>query len=137
MKKTHVFLGLLIFIIGVPLVACSQQSGSQTVQVPAGKTPGVQTSQTPGNELLMPLISRNVPAFASSGYYPASNANDDSYDTAWRSQGSPAWLAYDLSKVPASQRSKVLVAWYNETSNYDHTIVGYYAYNMPRDYTID
>ncbi len=85
----------------------------------------------------IPLISRSVPAFASSASYPASNANDDSYDTTWRSQSTPAWLAYDLSSVPASQRGKVLVAWYNETYNYDHTIIRYDAYNMPQDYTID
>lgn len=86
----------------------------------------------------IPVISRDVPAFASSNSYtPAADANDDSYDSAWRSQGSPAWLAYDLSGVPASTRAKVLVVWYNESGNYDHTIIGTLAYNMPQDYTID
>lgn len=83
------------------------------------------------------VISRNAPAFASAGYYPASQANDDSYDTVWRSQGVPAWLAYDLSNVPVVQRHKVLIVWYNESTNYDHTIINNYAYNLPQDYTIE
>ncbi len=84
------------------------------------------------------LISRNVPAFASTSIHPAFDANGATYDIAWRSQGAPAWLAYDLSQVPAEQRSKVLVAWYNdESGNYDHTIEHYPAYNLPEDYTID
>ncbi len=82
------------------------------------------------------LISRNVPVFASSEAYPATNANDNSYDTTWRSNGA-AWLAYDLSGVPANKRSKVLVVWYNETGNYDHTVIGDAAYNLPESYTID
>jgi lysophospholipase L1-like esterase len=55
----------------------------------------------------------------------------------WRSRGAPAWLAYNLSSVPATERSKVLVVWYTETGNYDHTAVGYPAYNLPQNYTID
>ncbi len=55
----------------------------------------------------MPVISRNVPAHASSG--TASDANDDDYDTIWRSSettsaATPSWLAYDLSGVPAAHR---------------------------------
>jgi lysophospholipase L1-like esterase len=85
----------------------------------------------------MPLISRGVPVFASSQIYAASNANDGDYSTYWR--GSiPGWIAYDLSKVPAAQRGRVIVAWYNDpaTSPYDHTIVGEVAYNSLRDYTV-
>lgn len=83
------------------------------------------------------LISRNVPAFSSSGYTPASDANDNSYDTSWRSQGTPAWLAYNLSSVPAVQRNRVLVVWYNESTNYDHTVTNTLSYNVPEDYTIN
>lgn len=127
MKKRLILLGLLILVVAVPLLiflVLAHQNVRQKAQ-----TSGEVTSES--------VISRQVPAFASSGYYPASNANDDSYDTAWRSQGTPAWLAYDLSSVPISQRIKVLVVWYNETSNYDHTIIGYSAYNLPQDYTIE
>jgi lysophospholipase L1-like esterase len=84
-----------------------------------------------------PLINRHIPSFASTETYPASSANDDSYDTTWRSNSAPAWLTYDLSKLPIAKRSKVLVVWYNGTGNYDHTLLNNSAYNMPQDYTID
>lgn len=83
-----------------------------------------------------PVISLNAPAFASNGYYPASYADDDSYDTAWRSQGTPAWLVYNLSHIPASERDRVLLVWYNESYDYDHTLINNYAYNIPENYTI-
>src|SRR5579859_2379760 len=79
------------------------------------------------------LISRNVPAFSSSSFSPASYANDESYDTSWRSRGTPAWLAYDLSGVSASHRNKLLLVWYNESFNYDHTIINTYSYNTPEN----
>lgn len=93
----------------------------------------------------MPLISRGLPAYTNddcSGSYPASLANDNTYDTTWQACGTPSasspdWLAYDLSKVPASQRGRVLLVWYNETGNYDHTVINDYAYNNIQDYTID
>lgn len=76
------------------------------------------------------------------GAYPARLANDNSYDTKWLSctqpsVGRPVWLAYDLSRVAASGRNKVLVAWYNETNSYDHTVINEDAYNIPGSYTID
>jgi lysophospholipase L1-like esterase len=86
----------------------------------------------------MPLISRGVPAFASSAQNPASSANDADYGTRWVSSG-PGWLAYNLSSVTAAQRGKVLVAWYNDpiTSPYDHSAIGDVAYNIPGNYTIE
>jgi lysophospholipase L1-like esterase len=47
------------------------------------------------------------------------------------------WLAYDLSHIPSSRRSRVLVVWYNETFNYDHTLIDDNAYDIPSTYTID
>ena len=86
----------------------------------------------------MPVISRDKPVFASSAQYPAANANDASYGTFWRSSG-PAWLAYDLSSVPAFQRGRVDVAWYNDptTGAYDHALGGGPAYNNVGAYTIE
>jgi lysophospholipase L1-like esterase len=83
----------------------------------------------------MPVISRGVPAFASSGN--AGGANDSSYSTYWRSNG-PAWLAYDLSSVPAAHRGLVVLGWYNDpiTTPYDHVLVGQQGYNNLRSYTI-
>lgn len=95
----------------------------------------------------LPLISRGVPAYTNDncgGSYPASNADDASYVTIWRtcsgapSASSPKWLAYDLSGVPAAQRRSVLVAWINETtSNYDHVVGGSTPYNLAVNDTID
>jgi len=97
---------------------------------------GVQASPAPAPPPL-PLISRGVPAFASGGY-PASNANDANYATSWRSEttpstSAPAWVAYDLSGVPAAQRHQVLAAWYSIGDWW--TVAVYYA--VPRDYTLE
>ncbi len=153
MKKNQALLGLLILVVVVALIVffvTNQQGLFSQAQTPGVMTPspidsqpsGVATpnpmiTQTPGKAPSGPVISRNVPAFSSSGYNPASYANDSSYDTSWRSQSTPAWLAYNLSSVPASQRSKVLVVWYNQTLSYDHTIIKENAYNLPQDYTLD
>ena len=115
-------------------IACSMLAACATDQVGSGGTPVRRQITRAGAP--WPVISLNAPAFASNGYYPASDADDDSYDTAWRSQGTPAWLSYDLSRVPVSERGKVLVVWYNESYDYDHTIINNYSYNMPEDYTI-
>ena len=90
-----------------------------------------------------PIISRGVPAFASSG--TASYANNAHYwnegkwapDTEWISYTSPAWLAYDLAGVPAPKRSKLLVIWYGGGSRYDYTIVAGATYRMPGPYLLE
>lgn len=130
---------LLLLIILLPLLSCklTQQTTQQQKPTAVSKTPGAASSQIPGGNSSWPVISRDAPVFSSSTYYPVSNANNDNYDVTWRSQGTPAWLAYDLSHVPASSRGEVLVVWYNPTYDYDHTINGDKAYNMPQDYTID
>ncbi|MGD9008194.1 MAG: hypothetical protein PVG41_09740, partial [Desulfobacteraceae bacterium] len=59
----------------------------------------------------MPLISRDVPAYTSSG--ATTRANNDSYDDyCWLSAESyPVWIAYDLSGVEVQQRQQVVVRW--------------------------
>ncbi len=125
-KKTHAIVGLLLllallivgpltvfFVLNRSHVTPHAQAQTQAQgQKGALTQSNVGTTGTPTTPTT--LISGNVPAFSSAGYFPASTANDDSYDTAWRSNGAPAWLAYDLANVPAAQRSKVLVVWYNE-----------------------
>lgn len=64
---------------------------------------------TTGTGSAMPLISRDVPAFAAEGE-PAA-ANDDAPNTAWGASV-PAAIAYDLSATPVAERQQVLVAWY-------------------------
>jgi lysophospholipase L1-like esterase len=57
------------------------------------------------------LISRGQPVFASSG--PAADATDDDGESAWRPDSADdAWLALDLSAVPAAQRKHVVLAWF-------------------------
>ncbi len=79
-----------------------------------------------------------MPAYGTdTAAYPAAQANDGDYTTVWRA-APPTFLAYDLSSVPAAQRQKVDVAWYNEDSGqYDNTLIGDNAYNVPAAYTID
>jgi hypothetical protein len=57
----------------------------------------------------------------------------------WRSAGVPAWLAYDLSGVPAAQRGNVLLAWYNDpvTPDYNFKLTQNLPYNLPSTYTIE
>jgi lysophospholipase L1-like esterase len=84
------------------------------------------------------LISRGLPVYASSEIYAAKNANDGNYATVWRG-AIPGWIAYDLSRVPAAKRARVIVGWFNDplTSPYDHAMVGDIAYNNIRDYTVE
>ena len=89
----------------------------------------------------MPLVSRGLPAFASSsggGRAPA-EANDAANTSHWTSAVVPAWLAYDLSSVPAASRQQSLVAIYAERSNdYDNSILGVADWQqMPVDYTVE
>lgn len=67
----------------------------------------------------MKMISRGVPAYASTG--SASVANDSNYNTAWTSTSSTATLAFDLSGVASANRQQILLVWYNDaTMRYDH-----------------
>lgn len=62
----------------------------------------------------MPVISHRAPVYVS-GTAPAvtpTAANDGNPASMWVSNGIPAWIAYDLSGVPATQRHQVLAAWY-------------------------
>jgi len=119
---------LVLLAIVFPLAGCSLGTNFSHTSTVISPTQHIQDG---------PLISRDVPAFSSNSDTPASDANDATYDTTWRSQGAPAWLAYDLSSIPSAQRKSVLVAWYNESGNYDHTLINYPTYNTPENYTID
>ena len=116
----------------------------------AGDAPGGEAGGALGGDAAtptispMPVISRGVPAFASSG--TASLADDADYDTMWRSSettspSTPSWLAYDLSGVPPAQRQHVDVVFYavgGDYAEYDiYAKSGAVSYNAPRDYTIE
>jgi hypothetical protein len=81
------------------------------------------------------LISRGVPAFASSNPGGAGYANDNDGGTEWRSVLTPAWLAYDLSAVPVAKRQQVLSVYYN--NSYGYTTRYGSHYNNPGGYTIE
>jgi lysophospholipase L1-like esterase len=141
MKKKPAILvaiALLVAVMLLGLYALNQHSPTARVKTAGARIQSQIVSRLPGPTTSAgPVISRNAPAFASSANDPAAYANSGNYDQSWRSQGSPAWLAYDLSKVNVSERQKVLVVWYNQTLAYDHTIINEYAYNLPHDYTLE
>ncbi len=89
------------------------------------------------------IISRGVPAYASAG--TAAYGNNEKYaqvqkwtpDTEWTVYSSPAWLAYDLSGVRATDRAKVLVVWYGGGQLYDCSIIHGASYRMPGPYVLE
>lgn len=98
----------------------------------------IPTKLAHASPAVLPLVSLNAPAYASSQKYSsvaAKYADDNTYDTYWRSTG-PAWLAYDLSSQALT--GNVLVAWYNTlTGTYDHSLVSQVGYNLPGTYTLE
>jgi hypothetical protein len=86
----------------------------------------------------MILISKNVPSFASSLAYQnsTSNASDTDPTTQWTPTQLPAWIAYDLSAVPAAQRQNNLVVWNDERPGYIYTDLNPFV-EVPIAYTIE
>lgn len=82
------------------------------------------------------LISRGVPAYASTGN--ASRASDSSYDTWWQARSTrQQWIVYNLNG--AGSLGKVLAVWYDDqTAPYDYSLIrGYRPIGIPRDYTLE
>jgi lysophospholipase L1-like esterase len=93
------------------VVATSVADASKTDSAPVA----VNLPPAGVGAVAMTLLSRTVPATASAG--TASQGQDDSYGgPLWgltsAQVGNNGWLAYDLSGVPANQRTTVLVALY-------------------------
>ena len=82
------------------------------------------------------VISRDCPAYSSTGTDSASAANDKYYYSFWNSTA-PDYLAYDLSEVSENQRQRVIAVWYNATGQFDYTVVNGSSNGMPSDYTIE
>jgi hypothetical protein len=95
--------------------ASTANAGQGGVGGAAGTTNGAGQGGA-GGARAMKLISRGLPAFASSGV--AESANDDQPNIAWSSESLPAWLAYDVSSVAAADRQQVLLAWYCYFADY-------------------
>jgi lysophospholipase L1-like esterase/thiol-disulfide isomerase/thioredoxin len=101
-----------------------------------GSTPTPQPTPLPGTLAPMPVISRGIPAYASSG--SALESNDSSYDTQWRSSGNPpVWIAYDLSKLPATINGSAMLGWYADNANHGLEWLSGDCYNCPGNYRID
>lgn len=98
--------------------AASQGGSSASAGTTSGgdHAAGKAGSSSAGTAGPMQLLSREVPAFASSGM--AKNANDAQPNVAWSSDALPAWLAYDVSQVAPAQRQQVLLAWYCYWADY-------------------
>jgi hypothetical protein len=95
-----------------------------------------------GGVVPMPLVSRGVPAHASSGRAP--RAVDDDYASVWRSEAvptaaAPAWIALDLSGLPPARRKTVALSWYGDRRNFDYdlSLSRGPAYDLPTLYTIE
>lgn len=149
----------LLAIIGFGLTAC----GSDKTSAPPGASGGDSSTAAgsanagagdtssagasgaglttpPGSTpTAMPIISHGVPAFASTSDNNAgpSNANDGNPATGWMSTALPAWLAYDLSSVPSSQRQEVLIAWYDSSAADYINATPDPSKNVPVDYTLE
>ncbi len=89
------------------------------------------------------IISRGVPAYASAGTAAYGNSAVYAQEGKWIPEGewtvysSPAWLAYDLSGVPAADRAKILVVWYGGAQAYDCSIIKGASYRMPGPYVLE
>jgi lysophospholipase L1-like esterase len=155
-KKKRTAQKLLLFVLFLVLVGSSaggviywkrDQLKQSAKELFKGASQAVKTSIAPTFPPANPtqtttgktagLLSRGVPAFSSNASTPAWAANSGDFDHPWRSVLTPAWLAYDLSRVPAAERNKVLLVWYNQHGAYDHTLIKEPAYNNLKDYVIE
>ena len=121
----------LALALALAWLPCRSPASSDAA--PGVATPGVAAAgAAPG----MKLISLGSSAYVSSG--TASRAYHSTRHDDWRSSGLPAALAYDLSSVPAANRRRIYLLWYNDpTYGYDHTLGGAPGYNNPGSYTIE
>ncbi|MBX4191245.1 MAG: hypothetical protein KW804_00370 [Candidatus Doudnabacteria bacterium] len=124
---------------GSPTITVSATGGSVTRTTTFTLTVTTGASVTPTPIAFMPVISRSKPAFASVNNSTAGQANDANYGTEWSSGTTqPAWIAYDLSTVPANQRQQVVVAWHTGTGNrYDNAIFPEGKFDIPGPYVIE
>jgi hypothetical protein len=104
-------------------------------QTPA-PTPTPTPTPSPGGVSPLPVISRNVPAYAVNAVYLPASGNDANYATQYRGTP-PTSLIYDLSGVPTARRGQVLIAWSNNNNMWDPPAINSPYYNNPRDYSID
>jgi hypothetical protein len=89
-----------------------------------------------------PLISRGLPAYTNDpNAYDPSWVDSGNYGQQWDSIDTPSaehpiWIALDLSSVPTASRQRVVVAWFNDKSDYLQ-LPSTVRYNLPANYTLD
>jgi lysophospholipase L1-like esterase len=136
-KLTGRRLPLIVIVVAVLV------SLLQLAMEPAESAASAPTRETTGRRVAlrtvppMPVISRDVPAFASADSAGAGRADDADYASTWRPAATRAWLAYDLAAIPVASRGRVVLAWYAETGVYDYAAVGDGAPPIPVDYTVE
>jgi acyl-CoA thioesterase-1 len=141
-------LRLPVLLASVLAAACGNENGTRGCQLVRGASPptaaaaALQPDEDSGTNpaLRMPLISRNLPTFASAKSADASKAFDADYGTSWRSGHEPTteepdWIAIDLSSVPAARRATVYSVWFNE-AGYSYETADGHGYALPGDYQI-
>jgi lysophospholipase L1-like esterase len=110
----------LLSLLALPLVACSDADPSPSSPAPDS---GSNVTDAAGSDGAVPpdggawsnpaapnpLLSENVPAFASSGN--AKDANDTNPASAWGTSATSGFIVYDLSGAPKDERQRVLVSW--------------------------
>jgi hypothetical protein len=134
---------------GVPTGDSAAQTvpdaGSDSPSAADAPSSGLDASASDGaianpSTIAMPHISAGVPAFASSSanyQTVAASANDADPLTSWSPSSLPAWIAYDVSGAPASQRQSALVVWNAlHSGGYINASTPSGA-DMPTDYTIE
>lgn len=83
-----------------------------------------------------PLLSLSAPRFVSAGTVTALNSGDG-FAWEWNAPSAPAWMAYDLSGVPAAKRQSVLVTLLNRPT-YPYLSAGSSTVDaLPSNYTIE
>ena len=116
----------------LPLASVGSPAATPTLTATSAPALGPPPPPAP-----LPVISGDVPAFASADPEPVRNADDGEHRTSWRPSALPAWLAFDLSGLPAARRGRMVVAWYNRSNQYDHASLARVRHNMPAAYTVD
>jgi hypothetical protein len=121
--------------------AGSKSGGSSTAgkQSSTGGTAPIPVTPPGSTPTPMPIISQDVPAFASSSTANSTPAKAQDLDpkSSWTSTTIPAWISYDLSSVPAADREQVLIAWYTGATLDFINAMPNAGQHLPIDYTLE
>lgn len=117
-------------VAAINAVGIGAQSAQSSIVTPNASTTAIKP---------MPVISHGLPTYGDGNVlYSPSDGTSGTYGSGSASYlcGPPCGLIIDLSSVPVAQRQQVVVAWYNDETNYYAAAINNSYYNEPRDYTI-